>query len=149
MLGWRPARFEDPLERPGDLSRSREGPLRSRMGVTLKITVTIFCPRMGWRHIAFIHTNDTHVVTLSWIVDQQTLAFTQDKAVDGVLGTCLGAWGCAPPSHDERLAQSAQRPPLGARLVRLARIWRHAWRAPGTGSGARKTNQDSPCLAVT
>ena len=38
------------LERPGTMSRSREGPLRSRMGVTSKITVTYLSPKGVWRH---------------------------------------------------------------------------------------------------
>ena len=32
------------LERPGIISRSREGPLRSRTGVTSKMTVTYLSP---------------------------------------------------------------------------------------------------------
>ena len=32
------------LERPGTMSKSREGPLRSRMGVKSKITVTYLSP---------------------------------------------------------------------------------------------------------
>lgn len=38
------------LERPGTMSRSREGPLRSRMGVTSKITVTYLSWCGVWRH---------------------------------------------------------------------------------------------------
>ena len=42
---------EDPLlDRPGIMSRSREGPLRSRMGVTSKMTVTCLSPYGVWRH---------------------------------------------------------------------------------------------------
>ena len=32
------------LDRPGTMSRSREGPMRSRMGVTPKMTVTHLTP---------------------------------------------------------------------------------------------------------
>ena len=32
------------LERPGTMSRSREGPMRSRMGVKSKMTVTHLTP---------------------------------------------------------------------------------------------------------
>ena len=38
------------LERPGTMSRSREGPLRSRMGVTSKITVTYLSWCGVWCH---------------------------------------------------------------------------------------------------
>ena len=38
------------LERPGTMSKSREGPLRSRMGVKSKITVTYLSPYGVWRH---------------------------------------------------------------------------------------------------
>ena len=38
------------LERPGTMSRSREGPLRSRMGVKSKMTVTYLSPYGVWRH---------------------------------------------------------------------------------------------------
>lgn len=41
MLGWEASQvLKTCLERPGTMSKSREGPLRSRMGVTSKITVT-------------------------------------------------------------------------------------------------------------
>ena len=38
------------LERPGTMSKSREGPLRSRMGVTSTITVTYLSAYGVWRH---------------------------------------------------------------------------------------------------
>ena len=38
------------LERLGIMSRSREGPLRSRMGVKSKMTVTYLSPYGVWRH---------------------------------------------------------------------------------------------------
>ena len=38
------------LEQPGTMPRSREGPQRSRMGVTSKMTVTYLSPYGVWRH---------------------------------------------------------------------------------------------------
>ena len=38
------------LDRPGIMSRSREGPRRSRTGVTSKMTVTYLSPKGVWRH---------------------------------------------------------------------------------------------------
>ena len=48
------------LERPGTISKSREGPLRSRMGVTSKMTVTILVAVWGVAPYVFIHTDDAH-----------------------------------------------------------------------------------------
>ena len=42
--------LKTPLERPGTMPRSREGPRRSRTGVTSKITVTYLSPYGVWRH---------------------------------------------------------------------------------------------------
>ena len=36
--------LKTPLDRPGIISRSREGPRRSRIGVTSKMTVTYLSP---------------------------------------------------------------------------------------------------------
>lgn len=58
------------LERPTTISRSREGPRLSRIGVKSKITVTILVPVRGVAQHVFIHTNDTHAVKPSWIIDQ-------------------------------------------------------------------------------
>lgn len=45
VSGWAASQvLKTRLERPGTMSKSREGPLRSRMGVTSKITVTILVP---------------------------------------------------------------------------------------------------------
>ena len=42
--------LKTPLEQPGTMSKSRQGPLRSRMGVKSKITVTYLSPYGVWRH---------------------------------------------------------------------------------------------------
>ena len=45
VWGWEASQvLKTRLERPGIMSRSREGPLRSRMGVTSKMTVTYLSP---------------------------------------------------------------------------------------------------------
>ena len=45
VLGWEASQVvKTCLERPGTMSKSREGPLRSRMGVRYKITVTYLSP---------------------------------------------------------------------------------------------------------
>ena len=42
--------LKTPLERPGAMSKSREGPLRSRTGVKSKMTVTYLSPYGVWSH---------------------------------------------------------------------------------------------------
>ena len=42
--------LKTPLEQPGTMPRSREGPRRSRTGVTSKMTVTYLSPYGVWRH---------------------------------------------------------------------------------------------------
>ena len=45
VLGWEASQvLKTCLERPGTMSRSREGPRRSRMGVKSKMTVTYLSP---------------------------------------------------------------------------------------------------------
>ena len=38
----------------------------------------------------FIHPDDTHAFKPGWIIDQQTLAFTQDSSVSGIPGHAQG-----------------------------------------------------------
>ena len=45
MSGWEASQvLKTHLERPGTMSKRREGPLRSRMGVKSKMTVTYLSP---------------------------------------------------------------------------------------------------------
>ena len=45
VSGWEASQvLKTCLERPGTMSKSRQGPLRSRMGVKSKITVTYLSP---------------------------------------------------------------------------------------------------------
>ena len=51
VSGWEASQvLKTCLERPGTMSKSREGPLRSRIGVTSKMTVTNLSPYRVWRH---------------------------------------------------------------------------------------------------
>ncbi|SPT55250.1 Uncharacterised protein [Schaalia odontolytica] len=51
VWGWEASQvLKTRLERPGTMSRSREGPLRSWMGVKSKMTVTYLSPYGVWRH---------------------------------------------------------------------------------------------------
>lgn len=71
VSGWAASQIlKTRLERPGTMSKSRERPRRSRIGVTSKITVTILVPvRVVAPHV-FIHANDAHAVEPDWIIDQ-------------------------------------------------------------------------------
>ena len=61
VSGWEASQvLKTCLERPGTMSKSREGPLRSRMGVKSKMTVTILVAVEGVAPHVFIHANDTH-----------------------------------------------------------------------------------------
>ena len=99
-------------------------------------------PIRGVAPHVFIHPNDTHAFTPGWIIDQQTLAFSQDSGVGGSSRTRPEPGRRAPPSHDERPRPSEPSAPPHARA------W-HADRPLGscldatrehtsrTGSGAR------------
>ena len=51
VSGWEASQVvKTPLDRPGTMSKSREGPLRSWTGVKSKMTVTYLSPYGVWRH---------------------------------------------------------------------------------------------------
>ena len=51
VSGWEASQvLKTCLERPGTMSKSRQGPLRSRMGVKSKMTVTYLSPCGVWRY---------------------------------------------------------------------------------------------------
>ena len=51
VWGWEASQvLKTPLDRPGTMSKSREGPRRSRTGVTSKMTVTYLSPYGVCRH---------------------------------------------------------------------------------------------------
>ena len=78
------------LERPGTMSKSREGPRRSRMGVKSKTTVTILVAVGGVAPYVFIHADDSHAFTPGRVVDERALAFGQDSGVSGIPGHAQG-----------------------------------------------------------
>ena len=93
------------LERPGTMSKSREGPLRSRMGVKSKMTVTILVSVGGVAPYVFIHADDSHAFKPGRIVDERALSFGQDSGVSGSSRTRPGPGRYAPPSNGGRPAQ--------------------------------------------
>ena len=54
------------------------------------MTVKILVPVRGVAPHVFIHPDDAHAIEPSWIIDQQTLAFTQDSGVSGIPGHAQG-----------------------------------------------------------
>ena len=71
VSGWEASQvLKTCLERPGTMSKSREGPRRSRMGVRSKMTVTILVSVGGVAPHVFIHANDAHAFEPGRVVDQ-------------------------------------------------------------------------------
>ena len=71
VSGWEASQvLKTCLERPGTISKSREGPRRSRMGVRSKMTVTILVSVGGVSPHVFIHADNAHAFKPGWIVDQ-------------------------------------------------------------------------------
>lgn len=62
------------LERPETMSTSREGPLRSSVGVKSKMTVTILVAVGGVVPHVFIHADDTHAFDPGRIANERALA---------------------------------------------------------------------------
>ena len=94
----------------------------------------------------FIHANDTHAIEPSWIIDQQTLAFSQDSGVGGSSRTRPEPGRCAPPSHDERPRPSEPSAPPHARASRADRpldsyLGATREHTPDTGSSAHSRAQ--------
>lgn len=71
VRGWEASQvLKTRLERPGTMSRSRDGPLRSRMGVTSKMTVMILVPVRGVTPHVFIRADEARTVKPCRIVDR-------------------------------------------------------------------------------
>ena len=127
VLGWAASQvLKICLDRPGIISRSREGPLRSRMGVRSKMTVTYLSPWGGVAPHVFIHANDTHPLETIRIIDEHALAFTQDSGVGGIPGHTEGL---SDARHRQMVDHQAHQRPahrrtreLRARISRLAHI---------------------------
>ena len=91
VAGWEASQvLKTCLERPGTISNSREGPLRSWTGVTSKMTVTILVAVGGVAPHVFIHANDTHPLETIGIIDQQARPFSQDSSIGGIPGHAQG-----------------------------------------------------------
>lgn len=70
VSGWEASQvLKTCLERPGTISKSRERPRRSRMGVRSKMTVTILVSVGGVAPHVFIHADDAHAFKPGRVVD--------------------------------------------------------------------------------
>ena len=106
----------------------------------------VFVPVGGVAPHVFIHANDTHAIEPGWIIDQQTLAFSQDSGVGGSSRTRPRPGRCAPPSHDERPRPSEPSAPPHARAWHANRpldsyLGATREHTSGSGSGARSRAQ--------
>ena len=106
----------------------------------------VFVSVGGVAPYVFIHANDTHAIEPSWIIDQQTLAFSQDSGVGGSSRTRPEPGRCAPPSHDERPRPSEPSAPPHARAWRADRpldsyLGATREHTSGSGSGAHSRAQ--------
>ena len=140
-LGGQPG-FEDPLESARDHIQETRRATAISDGRQVQDDGDEFVSVGGVAPYVFIHANDTHALEPGWIIDQQTLAFTQDSSVGGSSRTRRGPGRCAPPSHDERPRPSAPSAPPPVRAWRADRpldSYPDATRenTPDTGSGAR------------
>ena len=71
VSGWEASQvLKTRLERPGTMSKSREGALRSWTGVKSKMTVTYLSPSGGVAPYVLIHANNAHALKPCWIIDQ-------------------------------------------------------------------------------
>ena len=106
----------------------------------------VFVSVGGVAPYVFIHANDTHAIEPGWIIDQQTLAFSQDSGVGGSSRTRPRPGRCAPPSHDERPRPSEPSAPPHARAWRADRplgsyLGATREHTPDTGSSAHSRAQ--------
>ena len=85
------------LERPSTMSSSREGPVRSRIGVRSMITVTYLSPRRVWRQTCSSTPMTCDAVEAGRVVDEDPPALGQDGVVGGV------------PRHRQRLGDPRDR----------------------------------------
>ena len=72
------------LDRPGIMSRSREGPLRSRMGVKSKMTVTYVSPYGVWRHTCSSTPMTRTLSHRAGSLISRRAPFGQDSGVGGI-----------------------------------------------------------------
>jgi|GEM_PF-2017174 len=142
VWGWEASQvLKTPLERPGIMSRSRQGPRRSRTGVTSKITVTHLSPYGVWRHTCsstpMTRTPSNRVGSLI----SRRAPSTRTAVLAALPGHVQGlgdALHCQ-MMNDQTSQRPAHRRPreLGAQIGRLAHAVVTPGRTAGTGSGAR------------
>ena len=114
------------LERPGTISRSREGPRRSRIGVKSKMTVTYLSPSGVWRHTC----SSTPMTRTPSNLAGSLISRRWPSARTAVLAALPGhAQGLGDARHRYMMNdQPSERPThrctreLGARIGRLAHI---------------------------
>ena len=103
------------LDRPGIISKSREGPLRSRMGVKSKITVTYLSPSGVCRHTCS-STPMTHTpskrsgspVSMRWPSPKiAVLAVFHDTANTSAMRTTVRWWTTRPTSAQRTAARES------------------------------------------
>ena len=82
--------FKDPLGAPRDHIQEPGGTAVVTDGRQVQDDGDVFVSVGGVAPHVFINANDTHAVEPSWIIDQQTLAFTQDGGVVGIPGHAEG-----------------------------------------------------------
>ena len=105
-LGGQPG-FEDPLGATRDHVQEPGGTAAIVDGCQIQDDGDVPVPIRGVAPHVFIHANDTHPFTPSWIIDQQTRPFSQDSSVRGSSRTRPGPGRRAPVSHDEQPRPSA------------------------------------------
>lgn len=88
-LGGQPG-FEDPLGATRDHVQESGGAAAIMDGRQIQDDGDVPVPIRGVAPHVFIHANDTHPFTPSWIIDQQTHPFGQDSSVGGIPGHTEG-----------------------------------------------------------
>ena len=134
--------FEDPLGATRDHVQKPGGTTTVSYRSQIQDDGDVPVPIRGVAPHVFIHANDTHPFTPSWIIDQQTRPFSQDSSVRGSSRTRPGPGRRAPVSHDEQPRPSAPSAPPHARAWHADRPLDSCLGATrkhtlGTGSGAR------------
>ena len=84
-LGGQPG-FEDPLGATRDHVQEPGGTATVSYGSDVQDDGDVFVSVGGVAPHVFIHPDDAHAIEPSWIIDQYTLAFTQDSGIGGIPG---------------------------------------------------------------
>jgi len=118
--------FEDPLGATRDHVQKPGGTTTVSYRSQIQDDGDVPVPIRGVAPHVFIHANDTHPFTPSWIIDQQTLTFTQDSSVVGIPGH---AQGLGDTRHRHMMNNHARQRPahrrtreLGTRIGRLTHV---------------------------